>query len=145
MSVYNLVGLRYNGRFNTGSISQYHQHLVSKGSVGLIVTIIGRVVTIWDKVFFKIGVYFYGMVIRKKVFSESIHILDTHIDVVVEVIEIHISVLFEFCIDEDSIGFWWADLVFGSPHATNFHRISALQWRSPLFSREHSGRIMSLW
>ena len=68
-----------------------------KGSVCLSIPIIVRVITIWDKVFFKLRVYFDGLVCRKKVLSESIHGIDTHIDS---------SVSFEFCIDEDFIGFW---------------------------------------
>ena len=43
---------------------------------------------------------FDGLVIRKKVFSESSHRIETHLDVVVEVLEFHISVAFELCLDE---------------------------------------------
>ena len=49
---------------------------------------------------------FDGLLIRKKVFSESIHRIEIHIDVVVEVLEVHFSVAFEFCIDEELIEFW---------------------------------------
>ena len=65
-----------------------------------------EVITIWDEVFFKIRVYFDGMISRKKVFSESSHRIDTHIDVVVEVIEVHSSVSFGLYLDEDFIDFW---------------------------------------
>ena len=68
--------------------------------VGLIIPRIGRVITIWDKVFFKLRVTFDRLVSRKKVFSYSIHYIDTHIDVVVKVLEVHSSVDFELCFDE---------------------------------------------
>ena len=55
---------------------------------------------IWDEVFFKLRVSFYGLVSRKKVFSAFSHRNETHIDVVVEVIEVQISVAFGLCIDE---------------------------------------------
>ena len=55
---------------------------------------IGRVITIWDEVFFKLRVYFFILVIRKKVFSYSSHLIETHINVVVEVLEVDISVSF---------------------------------------------------
>ena len=61
---------------------------------------IGRVITIWDEVFCKIRVSFDVLVTRKEVFSESSHHIDTHIDVVVEVLEIQISVAFDFFLDE---------------------------------------------
>ena len=104
MGVENLVGLRYQGKIYTGVISQWNQQLVSKGIVCLCIPIIGKVRSIWDKEFFKIRVYFYGMVRRKKVLSDSRHRieihLDVYIDVVVEVIEVHSSVIFDFCS-------WW--------------------------------------
>ena len=81
---------------------------------------IGRVIAIWDEVFFKLKVSFDGLVISKEVLSESSHWIDTTIDVVKEVIEIQISVSFEFYLDEERIEFWWADLMFEGPHATNF-------------------------
>ena len=67
---------------------------------------VGRVIAIWDEVFFKIRVSFDGLVIRKEVFSESSHPIETHFDVVKEVLEIQSSVSFELCIDEDLIEFW---------------------------------------
>ena len=106
MGVDNFVGLRCHGIFYTSSISQFHQQLVSKGSVGICVPIIVRVREIWDKVFFKIKVYFDGLVIRKIVFSYSSHSIETHIDVVVEVLDVRSSVAFEFCLDEKFIEFW---------------------------------------
>ena len=67
---------------------------------------IGRVITIWDEVFCKIRVSFDGMVIRKDVFSDSSHHIETYLDVVVEVLDIQSSVLFKFCPDEELITFW---------------------------------------
>ena len=66
---------------------------------------IGRVIEIWDEVLFKLRVSFYGLVIRKEVFSESIHRIETHLDVVKEVPEIQSSVSFELCLDENLIEF----------------------------------------
>ena len=79
---------------------------MSKGSVYLDIPGVGRVFEIWGKLFFKIRVSFDGLVIRKEVFSESSHRIERHLDVVEEVLKIHISVSFEFCIDEDLIEFW---------------------------------------
>ena len=79
---------------------------MSNGSVCLKITRIGRVITIWYEVFFKIRVSFYGLVRRNKVFLESSHHIKTYIDVVVEVIEVQSSVSFEFCLDEEFIEFW---------------------------------------
>ena len=94
MSVYNLVGLSLHGIFYTGVISSLHQQIVSKGIVGMIIPIIVRVITIWNKLFFKLRVSFDGLVIRKKVFLESCHRIETNLDVVVEVIELYSSVYF---------------------------------------------------
>ena len=71
-----------------------------KGSVYLNIPRIGRMITIWDEVLFKLRVSFDGLVTRKKVFSNSIHRIETHLDVVVEVIEVQRSASFDFCIDE---------------------------------------------
>ena len=49
---------------------------------------IGRMRAIWDEVLFKLRVSFGELVSSKKVFSESSHHIETHIDVVVEVIEV---------------------------------------------------------
>ena len=46
------------------------------------------------------------LVSRKKVLSESIHNIETHLGVVVEVLKVHISVCFYFCLDEEFIEFW---------------------------------------
>ena len=70
------------------------------------ITGVGRVITIWDKLFFKLRVSFDGLVIRKEVFYDSNHHIETHLDVVKEVFEIHISLYFEFCLDEELIEFW---------------------------------------
>ena len=145
MSVYNLVCLKCHERFYTGVISKFHQHWLSKGSVGMIITIIGRVITIWDKVLFKLRVYFYDMVSPKEVFSESSHHIDTYLYVVVEVPDVHSSVIFELFIDEEFIEFWWYDLMFESPHVTNLFIMSAFQWWRPIVIKDHSSRIMSHW
>ena len=63
-------------------------------------------IAIWDNVFFKIRVLVHGQVIRKEFFSESSHRIERHLDVVIEVLEIHSSASFEFCLDEELIGFW---------------------------------------
>ena len=83
MSVYKILGLRCHGIFYTGIISQCHKHLVSKGIVGLYILRIGRLITIWDEVFCKLRVSSDRMVSRKKVFLESSHRIETHIDVFV--------------------------------------------------------------
>ena len=67
---------------------------MSNGIVGLNIPRILRVITIWDEVLFKLGVSFDRLVIRNKVFSDSIHRIDTHIDVVIKVPEVHSSVIF---------------------------------------------------
>ena len=54
--------------------------------VGPNIPIIGRVITIWYKLLFKLIVSFDGLVIRKNFFSEFSHRIETHIDVVVEVL-----------------------------------------------------------
>ena len=77
-----------------------------KGSLYLYKTIIGRVITILDEVLFKLRVSFDGMVSRKKFFSESIRHIETHLDVVVEVLEFHSSVSFGLCPDKEFIQFW---------------------------------------
>ena len=61
---------------------------------------------IWDEVFFKIRVLFDGLVSRKNVFYESIRHIQKYLDVVVEVLEVHIIVAFEFCLDKEFIEFW---------------------------------------
>ena len=63
-------------------------------------------IAIWDKVFFKLKVSFDGLVISKEVLSESSHRIERHLDVVKEVLEIHSSVSFELCLDEELIEFW---------------------------------------
>ena len=73
---------------------------MSKGSVYLDIPGIGRAIAIWEEVFFKLRVSFDGLVIRKEVFSESSHRIETHLDVVVEVIEVQSSVAFYFYLDD---------------------------------------------
>ena len=79
---------------------------MSKGVVYLVIPGIGRVIKIWDKAFFKLSVSFDGQVIRKKVYLESSNLIERHIDVVIEVLEIQSSVTFEFCLDEELIESW---------------------------------------
>ena len=67
---------------------------MSKVIVGMCITIIVKVITIWDELFFKIIVSFGGMVIMKMVLLESSHHIETHLDVVVEVIGVQSSVNF---------------------------------------------------
>ena len=76
---------------------------MSKGGVYLDILGIGRVIAIWDEVFFKRRVSFDELVNRKEVFSDSSHCIEDHLYVVVEVIEIHSSVSFELCLDEELI------------------------------------------
>ena len=89
-----LVGLRCHGRFYTCVVIQLHQQLVFKRSVDMCIPIIGRMRAIWDKLFFKVRISFDGKLIRKKVFSEYSNCIETHLDVVVEVLEVHNSVAF---------------------------------------------------
>ena len=66
----------------------------------------GRVIKVWDEVLFKLRVYVDGLVTRKKVLSEYSNYIETHIYVVVEVIKVHISVSYEFFLDEEFIESW---------------------------------------
>ena len=61
-----------------------------------------------------------GLVTKNKFLLESIHRIDTHIDVVVEVIKVGSSVSFDFCLDEEFIEPCWDAIIFQSPHDTNF-------------------------
>ena len=79
---------------------------MSKGSVYLEISGVVGVIAIWDKVFFKLRVSFDELVIRKDFFSESSNLIETHLDVVKEILEINSSVSFEFCLYEDLIEFW---------------------------------------
>ena len=63
-------------------------------------------IAIWDKVFFKLIVYVDRLVIRKEVLSKSSQRIETHLDLVKEVLETQISVSFEFYLDEELIEFW---------------------------------------
>ena len=58
---------------------------------------------IWEEVLLKLGVSFDVLVIRKKVLSYSIQSTQAHIYVDLEVPDVHISVAFDLCIDEDFI------------------------------------------
>ena len=77
-----------------------------KGSLSLCIQIIGKVRTIWYEIFFKTRISFFGLVSKKKVFSESSHCIYTHSVVAVEVLELPISVPFKLCLDEELIEFW---------------------------------------
>ena len=68
---------------------------------------IGRVITIWDELLFKIRVYLNVQVIRKKVFLESSHYIETYLDVLVGVLEVQSNVSFEFFLDEEFTEFWF--------------------------------------
>ena len=98
-------------------------------------------ITIWDELFFNLRVSFDGILIRKKLLLGSSHCIDTHLDVVVKVIEVQIRVYFELCLDEEFIEFWGADLMVEIPHATIVCRVSIFQWWIPPASREHSGKV----
>ena len=50
----------------------------------------------WDIVLFKIRVSFDGLVIRKKVFSESSNHIETRLEVLVEVLYVYSSVNYNF-------------------------------------------------
>ena len=63
-------------------------------------------IAIWDKVLFKLIVSFDGLVIGKEVLSDSSHRIETHLEVVIEVLEIQSSVSFEFYLDEELIESW---------------------------------------
>ena len=72
----------------------------------MIITRIERVITIREKVFFKLRISLDGMVINKKVLSEPSHRTEAHIYVVVEVLEVQSSATFELFLNEDFIEFW---------------------------------------
>ena len=54
----------------------------------------------------KLRVSFDAPVCRKDVLTEFSHCIETHLDVVVEFIEVQRSVPFKFCFNEDLIEFW---------------------------------------
>ena len=57
-------------------------------------------ITIQDQVLCKLRLSFDGLVTMKEVLLESSHCIETELDVVVEVIKIHISVFFELYLDD---------------------------------------------
>ena len=71
-----------------------------KGDVYLKIPGIGSVITIWYEMFYKLRVSFDGIVSRKKVLYKSNHCIETHIDVVVEFLEVNTSVSFDLCLDD---------------------------------------------
>ena len=78
----------------------------------MFISIILRVRTISHEAFLKIGVSFDGMLRKKEVFSESSHHIEKHLDVVVEIIEVQVSVSFYLCIGEEIMEFWLSYLMF---------------------------------
>ena len=60
----------------------------------MIITRVGRVITIWDKVFFELIFSFDVLLMSKKILSESSRRIETHIDAVVEVLDVQISAAF---------------------------------------------------
>ena len=79
---------------------------------------------IQDKVFYKLRVSVYRPVNRKKVFLKSSPRIETHIDVVVEVLRVQSSVYFEFYVDEEFVEYWQAGPPFIRP------RLEAREWIS---------------
>ena len=75
----------------------------ANGSVGLCIPIMVRVIVIWDKLLFNLRVSFDVLVIRKNAFLESSCRIDTRLYLVLEVIVVKRSVIFEFCLDEEFI------------------------------------------
>ena len=141
----NHVGLKWHGGFYTDVIFQGHQQWMDKRIVGLCIPRIERVRVLWHRLFFKFWVYSYVLVSKNKILSDSIHQIETHLDVVVEVIEVQSRVTFEFCLDEEFKEFWWSDIMFEIIHATNYCRMSTFQWWSLIISCNHIVRILGLW
>ena len=90
----NPVGLWCHGRFYIGVVCHGHQKVVSKVMLCMFITGIVRVRTIWHKILLKLEVSFDGIVSRKEVISDSSHYIETHIDVIIEILEVQISVSF---------------------------------------------------
>ena len=67
---------------------------MSKEGVYLEIPGVGDVIAIWDKALFKIRFSVDGQVISKRVYFESIHRIERHLDVVIEVLEIQSSIYF---------------------------------------------------
>ena len=63
-------------------------------------------ITIWYELFYKLRVSIDGLVTRNKVFLDSSHHIETHLDVVLEVLVVQSSFYFDFFIDEEFIEFW---------------------------------------
>ena len=79
---------------------------MSRVDEDMIIPRIGRAITIWEKICFKIRVSFVELIIRNKVFLESSHHIEIYIDVIVEALEVQSSAAFELCLDQDFIEFW---------------------------------------
>ena len=78
---------------------------MNKGVVGLNIPRIGRVISIWYEVFFKLRVSFDGIVSSKKVFSEPTNRIEIQLDAIVEFLEVQSSVSFQSCLGEEFINF----------------------------------------
>ena len=63
-------------------------------------------ISIWDEVFLKLRVSFDGLLTRKEVLSESSNLIEAHLDVVVEVLDIQSILSFELYLDEEIIELW---------------------------------------
>ena len=100
---------------------------------------------IWHKLFVKFGVLFDVMVCSKEVFSESIHRIETHLDLFVENIEVQISIAFKLCLYEQFISFWWDDIMFEITNYTNLCISSTLQLWSLIVIWYQSFKILGLW
>ena len=101
MSVYNLLGLRFHGRF----LHWCHYSLPPIVSVQVIFksnhSNYSKGYHYMGKLFFKLVASFYGLVSRKMVLLGSINHITKNLDVFVEFLEFHSSVAFELCLDED--------------------------------------------
>ena len=84
---------------------------------------------------------FGELVTKEEVFLESSHRIETHLDFVVEVLEIQSSVSFDLYLGEELLEFVWGYLMFEGRHATNFSRVPPIQWSIPPVRRDHSGRF----
>ena len=60
------------------------------------ITIILRVITIWNEVLLNLGLLFRVLVSKKEAFYQSSNYIETHFDMVVENIGVHRSVSFYF-------------------------------------------------
>ena len=100
---------------------------MSKGVLGVIIPRIVGMIMIWSKIFFKPRVYFYGLVIRKKIILKYIHYIETQLYVVVEVLKVHSSVVFEFFLLRSSYNF--GEMISClKVHIPSVFRMPTFQW-----------------